>query len=80
MKMVNVCDWKKRSPRSGRVFLWSADISVRNRGNGGVERGRSPHPCERPHGARTFLSATVRAPAWEADKNVRAPFMSNRCN
>ena len=24
-------------------------------------------------GARTFLSATVRAPAGEADKNVRAP-------
>jgi len=28
MKMVNVCDWKKRSPRSGRDFWWSADILV----------------------------------------------------
>jgi hypothetical protein len=27
----------------------------------------------RSQGARTFLSAFVRAPAWEADKNVRAP-------
>jgi hypothetical protein len=27
----------------------------------------------RSQGARTFLSAFVRAPAWEADQNVRAP-------
>ena len=32
---------------------------------------RSPRSGRYRCGARTFLSATVRAPAWEADKNVQ---------
>ena len=55
---------------------WSADILVRNRANDSMERGHfCPQPCERRHGARTFLSATVRTTAWSADISVR-----NRAN
>ena len=68
----------KEKPAQRSMFLRSADIFVRNRARAGVGSGQEyarsyESPFVRYCGARTFLSATVRAPAWEADKNVRAP-------